>query len=49
MGTCVATGEAAGLAAALCRKNNIDDTRSLDVKLLRQTILANGGILEGVA
>lgn len=43
--TCMATGEAAGTAAALAIKNNID-LRNLDVAVLRKTLLQNGARLD---
>ena len=36
------SGEAAGCAAALCAKNSCT-TRTLDIKLLQQTIRSHGG------
>ena len=45
MGTCMGVGEAAGTAAALCLKNGVS-TRDLDVGLLRDTLRANGCIVD---
>jgi hypothetical protein len=47
MGTCMATGEAAGTAAALCAVNRLDDVRDLPVETLRERLADQGAILEG--
>ena len=47
MGTCMATGEAAGVAAALCAVREIDDVRALPLADLRDCLSARGVILEG--
>ena len=49
MGTCMAMGQAAGTAAALCAldPNWNGDVRSVDRAQLRATLLADGAVLEG--
>jgi hypothetical protein len=49
MGTCMATGQAAGTAAALCATDASwsGDVRSVDRAQLRRRLLADGAILEG--
>ncbi|NML47397.1 FAD-dependent oxidoreductase [Ramlibacter sp. G-1-2-2] len=49
MGTCMATGQAAGTAAALCDASPgwDGDVRSVDRTALRRRLLADGAILEG--
>jgi len=47
MGTCMATGQAAGTAAALCARQGHDDPRDLPVQMLRRTLLAQGAVLDG--
>jgi hypothetical protein len=42
---CMAMGHAAGTAAALCTRNNVQ-SRNLDVKLLQHTLKSQGAILE---
>jgi len=42
MGTCMAIGQAAGTAAAQAVSKN-ESPRELDVEVLRQTIIADGG------
>ena len=44
MPPCMAMGQAAGTAAALCVKENIS-VRALDTKLLRKTLTENGVVL----
>ncbi|MCD6360040.1 MAG: FAD-dependent oxidoreductase [Armatimonadetes bacterium] len=46
MGTCMATGEAGGTAAALCAERGIADVRALSVRTLRERLLSRGAILE---
>jgi hypothetical protein len=45
MPSCFATGEAAGAAAALSIKNNVD-VREVDVRLLRETLVKQGAVVE---
>lgn len=45
MGTCMATGHAAGAAAAICAKEDIS-VRDVDVQKLRQVLRGQGAILE---
>ncbi len=47
MGTCVATGHAAGTAVALCAAGRHPDVRDLPLERLRTTIREQGAILEG--
>ncbi|MCD4824409.1 MAG: FAD-dependent oxidoreductase [Phycisphaerae bacterium] len=47
MGTCIATGEAAGTAGALCVTGRFSDVHDLKVKDLRQVLTGHGAILEG--
>lgn len=49
MGTCMAMGQAAGTAAALCAASNAPDTlpRDVDVRRLRDVLRSQGAILEG--
>jgi len=49
MGTCMATGQAAGTAAALCATDPrwAGDVRQVDRALLRRTLLRDGAVLEG--
>lgn len=47
MGTCMAMGEAAGLAASLMHSDHLTDTRQVDVATLRQQITAYGGVVDG--
>lgn len=49
MGTCMATGEAAGTAAALAVRERIGDARAIPIALLRQTLETQGAILQGTA
>lgn len=51
MGTCMATGQAAGTAAALCALDRGwgGDVREVDRARLRRTLLEDGAILEGTA
>lgn len=46
MGTCMAMGQAAGTAAAMCVKDGMDTT-SVPVDELRKILLSQGAILEG--
>ena len=50
MGTCMAMGQAAGTAAALCAGDPQwgGDVRELDVARLRRTLANDGAVLEGV-
>ncbi len=50
MGTCMAMGQAAGTAAALCAGDPLwgGDVRELDVARLRRTLVNDGAVLEGV-
>lgn len=50
MGTCMAMGQAAGTAAALCAADPgwKGDVRELDVARLRGTLIDDGAVLEGV-
>ena len=45
MGQCLATGHAAGTAAALCSQNDWNDVRSLPLSTLRQTLQGQGAIV----
>ncbi|MFP4248255.1 MAG: FAD-dependent oxidoreductase [Armatimonadota bacterium] len=47
MGTCIATGQAAGTAAALCATGGHCDVRDLPLDRLRGTLREQGAILEG--
>jgi len=49
MGTCLAMGQAAGTAAALCATANAwsGDVRSVDVRRLREVLRAQGAVLDG--
>ncbi|MFW6437926.1 MAG: FAD-dependent oxidoreductase, partial [Armatimonadota bacterium] len=47
MGTCIATGEAAGTAAALCVAGGMPNTRDLPVADLQATLRQHGAIIEG--
>ncbi len=47
MGTCLATGQAAGTAAALCAAREMSNVRDLPVGLLQQVLRDDGAILEG--
>jgi FAD dependent oxidoreductase len=49
MGTCLATGQAAGTAAAMLHVEQIPDPRQLDVAVLRARLIAQGAILDGTA
>ncbi|MFO7947223.1 MAG: FAD-dependent oxidoreductase, partial [Armatimonadota bacterium] len=46
MGTCIATGQAAGTAAALCAKRDCLNVRNLPVNLLQQTLRKDGAVLD---
>jgi hypothetical protein len=47
MGPCLAMGEAAGTAAALCAFQNENDMRRLDTGVLRRQLKAQGAIVDG--
>lgn len=47
MGTCMATGEAAGTAAALCAEQGLADVRRLSAPVLRQRLRSRGAVLDG--
>lgn len=47
MGQCMATGEAAGTAAAMCVEMGWRDVRQVDVPELRKALKAQGAILDG--
>lgn len=47
MGQCMATGEAAGLAAAMCSADELGDVRLVPIRALRSALEAQGAILEG--
>jgi len=47
MGTCMATGEAAGTAAALCVERGIANVRHVRVGTLRDRLVSQGAVLEG--
>lgn len=49
MGTCLALGQAAGTAAAIASKRNAEsgDVRAVDVRALRETLRAQGAVLDG--
>ncbi|MCE5237003.1 FAD-dependent oxidoreductase [bacterium] len=49
MGTCLATGQAAGTAAALCVAHGWHDVRDLPVELLQETLRRQGAVLDGTA
>jgi hypothetical protein len=49
MGTCLATGQAAGTAAALCAARECSDIRQLDVAELRERLAAQGAVIAGTA
>ncbi|MCF7837585.1 MAG: FAD-dependent oxidoreductase [Candidatus Marinimicrobia bacterium] len=49
MGTCLATGQAAGTAAAMLVGEGFSDPRQLDVSVLRARLTAQGAVLDGVA
>jgi hypothetical protein len=49
MGTCMATGQAAGVAAALCALEGHSDVRELPLELLQRTLRAQAAILDGTA
>ncbi len=49
MGTCMATGQAAGTAAALCAAQGLADVRDLPVQGLRQALRTQCAILEGTS
>ncbi len=43
--SCMAMGQACGAAAAQAVKNNLTETRAIDIAALRTTLLANGAII----
>jgi hypothetical protein len=47
MAQCMATGEAAGTAAALCLANRWHDMREVAVPELRARLKAQGAIIDG--
>ncbi len=47
MGQCMATGEAAGTAAAMCVECNWTDVRDVPVSELRQALKTQGAVLDG--
>lgn len=47
MGQCLATGEAAAVAAALCTENKLSNVREVSIPALRERLKAQGGILDG--
>jgi hypothetical protein len=47
MGTCMATGEAAATAAALCIKEGMEDVRAIEISSLRKQLQKQGAVLEG--
>lgn len=47
MGTCLATGEAAGTAAALCAARGLSNVRDLPLSVLQDTLRGQGAILDG--
>lgn len=49
MGTCLATGQAAGTAAGMLAVETMPDPRQLDVAVLRARLKAQGAVLDGVA
>lgn len=49
MGTCLATGHAAGVAAALCASRGSSDVRELPVDLLQKTLRDQRAILDGTS
>ena len=46
-GTCMATGEAAGTAVAMCVSGNVSNVAALPVQTLRQQLRRQGAVLEG--
>lgn len=47
MGPCMATGQAAGTAAALSTQNSWASMRDIPVEQLRETLKAQGGVVDG--
>jgi len=45
MGTCIATGEAAGTAAAMCVQRGITDVRELPIEALRERLRSRGAMV----
>ena len=48
MGPCMAMGEAAGTAAALCAERGIVQPRELPVRDLQKRLKENGAVIDGV-
>ncbi|MFP3904722.1 MAG: FAD-dependent oxidoreductase [Armatimonadota bacterium] len=48
MGTCLATGQAAGTAAALCADRDCLNVRNLPVNVLQETLRRDGAVLDAV-
>lgn len=48
MGPCMAMGEAAGTAAAMCAERGFTRTRDLPVRDLQQRLKENGAVIDGV-
>lgn len=49
MGTCMATGQAAGTAAALQIEGDLEDVRDVDIVALRTRLKEQGAVLDGTA
>ena len=49
MGQCLATGEAAGTAAALCVAEGWSDVRSVSTALLRERLKSQGAVVDGTS
>lgn len=49
MGTCLATGQAAGAAAALCATSGCSDVRELPIRALQEALREQGAILDGTS
>lgn len=47
MGPCMAMGQAAGTAAAMCSANDRVDVREVPVDQLRETLTSQGGVVDG--
>jgi hypothetical protein len=48
MGSCMGMGHATGLAASIIASEGIEDVRWLPVSTLRESLRANGAVLDGV-
>ncbi len=48
MGPCMAMGQAAGTAAAMCIDGGLPDVRSLSIRALQQRLREQGAIIDGV-